>query len=197
MANEVAICNLALSRIGKNSIASLNTPTEEGRKCNLHYPFARDSTLRDFDWSFARKTQALALKSETYPGWAFVYAYPADCLAARLIFNPLSDDPADKIPYDLGLSADGTSQVILTDKCQAVLVYTSAVTNSALFESLFSDALVWRLAAELAQPLRNDASLATAMRAQYSTAVLVARARSANEQKSDKPSERSDFLDAR
>jgi hypothetical protein len=60
--SEIAICNLALSRIGANTITSLTAnSTKEDRLCNQFYAQFRDETLKNFAWNFALKATPLNL----------------------------------------------------------------------------------------------------------------------------------------
>ncbi len=102
MANEIEICNLALTRVGANTIAAFTDPTQEATICNSLYAFARDNVFRDHDWAFASKPLALTLLTETHPEWDYVYAYPGDCMAARRIANPYSREARNQIPYIVG-----------------------------------------------------------------------------------------------
>lgn len=196
MANAIEICNIALSRIGKNAITSFTQASEEARRCSTNYPAAVLATLNDFDWGFARGSQSLSVLDETFPGWDFVYAAPADMVAARLIFNPQSKDDLDRIPYETGISQAGNTPTVLTDYPNAILIYTRTLTNPTVFDAQFCDALEWKLAAELAQPLKADLAMGTAARNNYSQVILTAKARNANQQ-SEKPSSRSSFVDFR
>jgi hypothetical protein len=57
-----AICNLALSRIGANTITSLTANSaKEDRLCNQFYAQLRDETLKNFTWNFALKATPLNL----------------------------------------------------------------------------------------------------------------------------------------
>jgi hypothetical protein len=60
MATDVSICNLALSRIGANTITSLTAnAVKEDRLCNQFYAQFRDELLKSFAWNFALKTTPL------------------------------------------------------------------------------------------------------------------------------------------
>lgn len=194
--NPVEICNAALSLIGKNPISSLGQAVEEARKCAIFFPLSVLATLNDHDWGFARGWQNLTVVDEEFPGWRFVYAAPSDMVAARFIFNPNSKDAIDKIPYELGSTADGNRTTVLTDYPQPKLVYTKTISNATLFDAQFVEALSWNLAGKLAVPLKADAALASNAQKTYSQAILQAKARNANQQ-SQRPSERSSFVDSR
>jgi len=194
MASEVEICNLALSHIGKYHINSLADAQKESIECRLLYPRARDSVLRDHPWNFARKQLTLGELTETYVNWDYAYQYPVDCLLALEIYNPSGSD--DQIPFEIGISADLNSRVILTNHEQAVLIYTAAVTNPNIFDSVFIDAMAYRMAADLALPLRGDPQVQQAMLNLYAGLLGRAQTVNANEQFQD-PVDDCSFITAR
>lgn len=196
MASSIDICNLALSLIGKGSIASFNDASlrKEARECRIHYEPARDATLRDHEWGFASRQDALVEVSDTsVTGWDYVYIYPSTCLCARRIYGLASSDP---IPFSEGLSSDLNTKYILTNEGSAELSYTARVTNTEVFDSLFVTMLAYRLAAELAGPLRGDPNLAKWARQVYEIERMRAQSADANESR-EAPSTRSSFLSAR
>jgi hypothetical protein len=181
VANQTDICNLALSRVGAGFIDSLDEPSAPAELCRLLYPIARDATLRDHDWNFARKRLAMATLDQTSDQWDYVYLLPADCLAVREIYNPSKGFKGDRIPYELGLDENDSRVTVLTDEYQAILIYTKKVTNASLFDSKMTDALAWRLASDLAQPLRGDIQLGQSFLQQYARQIGDAKATNANE----------------
>lgn len=63
---DVEICNLALSRIGANTITSLSANSaKEDRLCNQFYTQFRDELLRSYPWNFAKKAVRL-IKTDLY-----------------------------------------------------------------------------------------------------------------------------------
>lgn len=166
MAADIGICNLALARLGVQAVQSLDDPSQEARACARLYPQARDALLRMHPWNFASKRRALTLLSAA-PAfeWAYAYAYPSDCLEARAIWRP--EGFAGRARFVVETGEDLLSKVILTDEPDAKLLYTAAVSDSRMFDAGFADALAWRLAAELAQPLAASDSKQKAMLAMF------------------------------
>ena len=159
MASDVSICNLALSHIGTATINSLDDPTKEGRACKLHFAAVRDSVLREHPWNFATKREYLSLLNTTPVGWSFAYAYPSDCLFARELWQQTRlENPT---PFETVRGTGG--RVIVTNEQDAVLEYTSAVTDATQFDPLFVDALSYKLAAELAMPITRSVPISQAM----------------------------------
>lgn len=176
MASKVDVFNFALSRVGiGRKVASPTELSEEAIQCNRWFDHCRDECLRNFPWAFARKATSLALRDETFPGWSYVYQYPSDCVFALSITtedglrNPMvwfdlwqervTNQPP-RIPFERALRADGQTQVILTDLAEAWLLYIARVEVTAVWDVDFVNMLAWRLAAEVALPLKAKADLA-------------------------------------
>lgn len=187
---------MALLRCGANRITSLTENTREARLCNSFFETDRDATLRDFPWGFARKQAALAELSEVVTGFTYVYAYPADCLLIREIYNPAKVDAEDLIPYEEGISSTGNIKLILTEQAGAELIYTKKITNATIFDALFADAFAWRLAADLTTPLLGKTDLTVQFWRSYAASVGIAKAASGNQQ-FNQPSTGSSFKDSR
>jgi hypothetical protein len=181
--SEVKIANMALSHIGASSaIENLSENTAEAQATDLWYDFSRLQTLEAFDWSFARKRQALALHPEDAPDgiWTFRYQYPADCVAFRKIQNPLGPE-ADAVPFEIELSSDGLTKTILTDCEDAIGVYTMDLETTSLFSAFFVEALSFMLAHHIAYSVTGKRSLRQDMLNTFNEYILRAPAQNANE----------------
>ena len=178
--SPVMVANMALTRLGGRSIASLDEGSRESVLTNTFFESSRDSVLRAHPWAFAGRRRALALVDSALSGagWACVYGYPIDCLAVRKLDTPLPD--GDPIPYEVTTDANGT-RVILSDLSSAVLVYTARSIDLGTADPLFIEALSWKLAADIAIPLSQDKNLWDIMRQQYQTTLSQARTADANE----------------
>jgi hypothetical protein len=195
MSAIIDICNLALSRVGAARIQSLDDNTKAARECTTILPFSRDAVLRSYDWAFARKRLDLALLDETVTGFDYIYKYPTDCICIRKItdingamtsivwdWNTQKYVSSGKIKYEIGVSSDLNTNVVLTNTELAELVYTARVTNANLYDSLFVEALAWKLAADLAMPLLNKPEVQGAFYKNFLFAVSQAQVVSANEE---------------
>ena len=192
--SNVEICNMALSRVGSYRISSIDDASVEGRSCKLHYEQARDSVLRDHDWGFARKRLPLSTLAEEYDGWEFAYLYPPDCVNVRKIYDGNGSStgtsydidknryvPIGKVQYEIATNSGKNQKIILSDKEDALLIYTARVTDANMFDSIFVQALSWRLAAELAIPLRGKIEFQDSFIQKYQFVLSEARGRDANE----------------
>lgn len=160
MSSVIAICNLALSNIGKDNINALNEGSAEALACNQFYNHALDLLLQSFPWRFAGKTVALAEIGGGNARWKYRYQRPNDCLKVRWIYPHyddgdcyLSEREEVQIPY----AVEGGH--ILTGLSPAWLRYTARVSDPSLFPPLFTDAFAWQLSVRLAMPLTRDSKV--------------------------------------
>lgn len=163
MATDVDITNIALSHLGaKANVASIDPP-DGSAEANWASRFFQQSVYRMLereDWSFARTRVALAqVELPASSVWQFAYQKPSDCLKPRRI--PTGDATLyeqDSEPYIV----EGTK--ILTNKADAVLIYTAPLLDVSKFPPTFCDALSYELAAYLAGPILkgNDGIRASA-----------------------------------
>ena len=158
MSSIVAICNLALSNVGKENINALNEASTEARACKQFYDLTRDLLLQQYPWRFAGKTISLAEVSNNKPGqWGFAYQRPTDCLKVRWVRPEYreGDPPLDwqeEISFPHGVDGD----LIYCNLSPAFLHYTVQLVDPSRFSPLFTDALAWHLAVRLAMPLTKD-----------------------------------------
>ena len=197
MASIVQICNIALSRIGQSqSIDSLTESSLAAGLCALHYPACVQQVLADGDWAFAESRVVLADIGSPPTNWEYRYAYPNDCLKARRIAVPGMEivPLAQRIPFKVVYS--GSGKAIVANWPEAELIYTADVTDTSLFTPLFTSALAWRLAAELAMGMQARPENYQAAMRNYQMEVSNAQAVSYEEsEEGDMPD--SEFIRAR
>lgn len=195
MYSIVQICNLALRRIGKTPIQDINNLKDTHAKyCKAFFDHCRDEVLSKVHWNFATKKIALAQLQNPPAGWAYRYQYPADCIEAREIATAVRG--ADPIPFEKIVSEDGNEVHILTDQAQAVLVYTARVVNPTIYSPGFVEALAYRLAAELCDPLVKSEKKTEKLLQKYQVAMSSAALTNNSEAALDKPREAS-WIEAR
>ncbi len=206
--SDVDICNKALSELGKGPlISSMTEQSPAAVQCRLHYNSLREQLLRAAPWGFSRKTLTLTTlglltddpPASPYP-WLVKYLYPADCLKMRYILPPPwpnSDvNPnvsqgqvtawcAPSRAWRYLVSYDDTvsppRRVILSNVTSALAVYTVNVTDTALFDPLFENALVMALASKFCMPLTGNVSLKGSYSQMADAAILQARVADGNE----------------
>lgn len=173
------ICNLALSYIGKGSIADLEQDTENARVCKRHYDNRRRQLLRLYSWGFAQGTTKLALLDRKFPGWDYAYAYPLKCMAVRVIYN----EGTEKIKewehskYKIFM-ADEDVRVICCNVKEAYMDYTYDNNQTEVYPPDFIEALARGLASDIAMSLTGSSAIAQEqlqyMQFALSTATLTA-----------------------
>jgi hypothetical protein len=167
--NITDICNLALNHIGRETIASLDEDTEPARTCKMHYDLQRQTLLRAYTWSFAKKYTKLAEINTKTPGWKYTYAYPNDCVMARKIYNEdntwcaLWKNRAGN--FDQVLLNDNTKALVCNHE-DAYLEYTYDAKDANLFPADFAQALSYYLAAAICMPLTGSQGLLQHVQAQ-------------------------------
>ena len=189
----VDVANMALSRLGARSIATLNDNSVEARACNRLFNVARDMMLAAADWRFATARSPLAQSgnAETvipFP-WTYEYLRPAYCIKPRFLtvaqsaeafYNAGNDD---RVPYEEAISVVGGQQVgvIWTTVSPAMLCYTYQVANVSLWEPGFVSAFSMQLASEICMPITGNGQLASAMREAASQASSLLQPQGVNE----------------
>lgn len=146
ISSEVAICNLALLKLGDNPITSLEDGTTASNACALVYNQTRDSLLRRHFWNFSLKRVALAADVSA-PAFRFNYQYtlPSDFIRVQEIFQQNSD-------YVI----EGT-KLLTDDTAPLKMRYVSRVTDTSLFDPLFVDALVLLIVIKIGARIQGDA----------------------------------------
>jgi hypothetical protein len=159
MASVVDICNRALSKIGEKPISALTDSNPRAVACNLWYEGVRDSLLRENpgNWNFA-VTRATLAQSETTPtfGWDYQYALPTACLRVISLYE--SDRNGDW---------EVENGYLVTDWTTANIIYVTQVTDTTLFDPLFIDCVVCRLAMEMCLNLTEDQGKRQAAQQEY------------------------------
>lgn len=178
MSSETEICNMALRKLGLQSIADIDSDlSQRGRDCKLYFDLARDTVLRSVRWNFAAKRRVLT--PYTVPTiyeniWEYAYELPADCLNPRGVLMPDSVRPQKaEIVRDTT-----TTKIILTNIEEAELTYTMVVTDPTWFDVDTTEAIYLRLAVYIGGPLRADPELV--IRAENKYAMAIAQAQKLN-----------------
>lgn len=161
-------------------------PSAAGQSCAFWYPKSRNFVLQSAPWNFAYTYQTLASDASqvpgttwAYPGWRYAYQVPNDCLqavavvtAAGLRFGqmywngywwpyPTQMFAMPKIPFKIFESQASPGQLAIACDVNAAtqplyLFYIQCVTNTGLFDPMFSEALSYEIAGKVGGPLRAD-----------------------------------------
>ncbi|MEO6054818.1 MAG: hypothetical protein ABIP97_12475 [Chthoniobacterales bacterium] len=161
-ASETSICNLALGRLGNDSILSTDDDSESARVCKLFYGQTRDEVLRSHRWKFATVLASLAqLTATPVFDWSYQYQLPTDCLRVLQVngFEPWEQPGLFEIQ----------GRFLLTDADGANVKYTSRITDANQFDPLFIEALACKLASKIAAGLTDSQSRVQALLTEYKT----------------------------
>ena len=161
MTANISVVNLALLRIGANTIANLTTDqSREAVSANLIFEHELRATLRDFPWKFAKRyNDALVLVGGTdtvpvNPDWQYAYRLPADYVMVRRLPTTGTGRSFEAEPKTFEVGTDATGALLFTGEVDPNLEYTARIACVVTrADDLFRDALAWRLAASLAPSL--------------------------------------------
>lgn len=189
MATQVQICNLALGRVGKTiPIASMTEPSAEAALLSQLWDIGRQFVLRECRWPFATRRAFLTLTSQVADNWAYVYAFPTDCLymgevvvpgsvlaspfsssinIPGYLFNPAAPNNAQRIPFQVAYDPVGGTRVLYCNINPCEVSYITDVADPQQFDPLFASALAFWLASELALSLVNNPQMGEKMRNAY------------------------------
>ena len=185
MASVVSICNIALSNLGDEKIASLSENNDRARSCDLRYEDVRDAVLRSYPWNCATTRVELA-RSTTDPVWGFTYSFalPSDCLRVLDVYD-----------YTVPFAIEG--RFLLTENSSAKLKYIARITDPNDYDILLQQAIGIRLASEIAEALTGRTELKAEMYQKY--LLILTEARGVDSQEKGMPSviEANDFINAR
>lgn len=199
MTGKVEIVNIALARLGESPIQSFEEGSVPANSARLVYDSARRSTLRDYNWNFAVATAELARYADTQAGdFPFAFALPSDCL--RVIRLRLATPPGQvrsRTCGDFGRNLSFTLRGgrLLAHEPKVALEYLRDVTDENEFDAKFIEALTYKLASELAMPVKGSAELMASYSNAYQTLINRAATESAWEEK--EPRSGNPYLEAR
>lgn len=195
MASKVAIANMALGFMGEPPITALTDDNTAARTMNLFFDSVRDELLRSHPWNFAKKRRNDMSELGDSPTFGFDHAYalPSDFLRL-LSFNTESDDN-----YRLELvvdSAGNETRCLATDADEADIVYVARITDTAIYDPMFTQALAAALAAATAMQITNSGTVTTKMDQLAAAKLALARSIDAQEEP-PQIIEADDFINAR
>lgn len=184
MISDVAIANLALTKLGTARIIDFADPNERARAVSAIYDSKRDDELRKGRWRFAkRRTKLPELSTPPAFGYGHAYQMPADCLRVDLIGPYAVGDnlqdyrTSDYLPYTI------EGRVIMTDLMAPLqFQYGARVTDPAMFDACFAEALACRLAIELCESLTSSNTKKQLLQGEYDLQLRTARNINAIEQ---------------
>ena len=165
MASEVDIANSALNMIGASNITSLTEDSVAARIMNQRYEFVRDAVFRSHPWNCLVRRASLAQNS-TAPTWGYTFAYnlPTDPFCLRVL-------RLEKL--DLDYKVEG--RTIVSNEQTMKIKYVARVTDPNEYDTLLSETISARLAADTCYSITNSNSLVASMYSLYEAKLKEAR----------------------
>ncbi len=192
--SKLDLCNMALAMAGSSQeIHALDysegaTVPNEARWCKRFWPLALAAVAREHNWKCltARKDISAQITTDPAFGYDAAYTLPADC--ARVL--GLEDSTLD-------WTVEGRR--LLTDETTVKIAYVRESEDTSLYDALFAEALVMRLAAYLAHAIHpeSDSSRADALRSWHEKVSLPSAMRADAAERSPVVIESSTWKDSR
>ena len=167
-ASQTRIVNRALALLGSaQRVSSITEPSGAAVTALALFDDARDATLAEHPWNFAIRRSSLAA-NVTAPafGYAYSFALPGDCLR-WLPWAAQSDDFRRCEQEGGALLADTPGPLNIR--------YIARIEDVALWSAGFTEAVAWKLAAEMAEPITADAGVGNKMLQGWDTALRKAK----------------------
>src|SRR5258708_3535051 len=167
--SDVAICNLALQKLGARRITSLTEDSPDARSMNACYTQERDREVECHPWRFAIKRAQLAASSVAPAFWfANAFPLPADTLTLLV--------PRWRLQLDWQVENHYGQLAVLTNDAAPLKVrYCAQITDPTLFPTSFVEALACRLAMHTCEEITQSNEKKADAQAQYKTAIGEAR----------------------
>lgn len=141
--DKVSLCNLALRRVGEQTIQSLEEDSKNAKICNEIYEPTLQQVLRLHDWNCALFRTELA-EDTVNPayGWTHSFPLPTDPRCLRVI--RMEDTSSEWV-------IEGRK--LLTDESTAKILYIGMVDNSDDLDPLCQKVFYLSMAVEMAYTL--------------------------------------------
>lgn len=158
-ASNVAIANLALTKLGDLRILNLTDNTKPAREVNAVFDMARDYLQRRFSWRYCIKRANLAADTSTpLWDWSYQYPIPTDCLRILQVGQYYPTPNLSDLISSGGQEYVLEGKYILSNQAGPLkLRYLSRVTDPVQFDTAFDMAFSAYLAYLVAEPLTASA----------------------------------------
>lgn len=195
MPSKTDIANMALHRVGAQRIMDLNdADSKSARVLRDFFEPAIREVGRLAEWQCLKDRVTLA-QLATAPAFGWDYAYQLPVTFLRLVkLNGVDyrGQPGDDHEIE--------GRTLLTDQATADIEFIAYKEETADYDPLFVKAIVAKLAAEIAVPLRQDEALAARLMGEFEQLALPkARTKTAGERKAKRfdPAAECAFLNSR
>ena len=182
MASDVDLCNRALTLLGASArITTIGENSANGQLCQLLYDPTRLSVLAAHPWNFAKRRAVLTRLSATPPfKWSYYYEMPVGYVRVIGVYADgdcyvQMTEYAEEAYEESGTQ---TKRVIATSAEAVYLEYvadTQASRDVNQMPVLFRDALVTKLAADMAVEKTEHLNKADLLNAKFERIIAQAR----------------------
>lgn len=190
MASKIDVFNMALAHVGISStVADESERSPERFACSRFWDTCRDALFayKDMRWRFATARVKLADIGDPPLGWGYRYRYPNDCINALSITSDSGRAVLNEYAPKFTIEWEEGGRVILSDTESAELIYIRRIEEVERWPSTFVEAVAYRLAAQIAMPLRNDSGVRAELIQLAEQFAQIAMAASLNEEQPDNP----------
>lgn len=147
MASKVDICNLALSKIGAQTISDIGAANKNSQLCSQFLDPTIDEVLRLHPWNCATARATLAAASDP-PAYGFDYQYPLPVSPYCLRVLSVNESPNTIYKVE--------GRFLLTNESYVNLLYIKRIVDPSEFDSLMISLIATRLAFRLALPITQS-----------------------------------------
>ncbi len=156
LTSKTDICNLALAELGARRITSYDADTTvEANACRLHLDHVVDTLLERHQWSFATARRTLpALAATPTSEWTKYWQLPGDCVRLIRISTGDTENPVRDF------AIEGRRILTRGGGDSLLIVYVTNARTVPEWIPLFSDAVVYKLAARIAGDVTQNPALA-------------------------------------
>jgi len=157
MASKVDICSNALLILGAQPINSLDEEDDRARLASNLYDGVKLAVIRAHPWNCCVTRAALSpLSSAPAFDYAYQFTLPPDCAKILQVGEYLTE-----VDYRIERGK------ILSNESVIYLKYISTDVSEGAFDSLLTEAIKYAMAAQMAYPITQTASMAELMESKY------------------------------
>ena len=160
MASQTEICNLALIRIGANTITDLGEGTREADLCNTLFIPTVEETISEGSWSRAIFRASLAKTTNT-PAFRFISEFQLPNSPRFLKIINTEDSAFGEDEYAI------EGDKLLTNSGAVNIRYVGLIEDTQAFGPYLTRTIVSRLAMELGNVLTSDFAKTTELERRY------------------------------
>ena len=169
MGSQVDLANESLLLLGANTITSFADDDSNAVLVNRFYASERDALLRSHRWNFAITTANIASLADTpIIDWKFKFTLPTDPYCLRIL-------DVRTVTGDIYLDFAIHGRELFTEETTVDITYVQRVEDPTQFDSLFYQALVFRLAWKMSYPITRSSATMSLMGQMYDAVVRDAR----------------------